>query len=119
MPKNNDHSCSSAIKKTLIYSSVFKYPLSFFQLSQFLITESIISRKPLRFDTFQKDLAKLVKTGYVEIKSGRYLLKDVDYLDWKESEKRALKLIEKNHVPLGVLSAIPWVKFIGITGSVA
>jgi len=103
-----------AILKSLSYRSIFNYPLSFSQLQNSLMTKKSISREDL-----VAVLDSLVSEGRVKIVGGRYCLSKVTSVDWDERRENSERLIEKSRKICDILAEIPWIKFIGVTGSVA
>lgn len=105
----------NAILKTLAYSSVFKYPLTFHQLSTYLISKN----NEQDYDSFVSELNDLVRTRRVKVKDRRYILPETKYIDAKKRKRETDTLIERNLRVFKILKTIPWIKFIGITGSTA
>ena len=103
-----------AIKKTLLYSYIFRYPLSYYQLLNFLIIEP---QEEINTKSFEYELAKLIKKQYVIVENERCILPGVKYVDWSTAKKQAKTLIKKNRGTFKILKNLPWIKFIGITGS--
>lgn len=116
MPRERakERTCDLAIKQTLGYSSVFNYPMSFFQLANYLISDE-------KFDVkfFKQSLRRLVKNRQVKVKDEKFYLSGTKPLSWDVRKKNSLDLIKKNKDCLNILIRIPWIKMIGITGSVA
>ncbi len=112
--KNLLNPCSTAIQKTLAYSSVFKYPLTFYQLSTYLI-----SNKKFKYKEFRKQLKRLVSKGFVKQRKGKYYLPGVKNIDSEKRKKYSKRLIRKNRKILKCLESVPWIKMICITGSTA
>lgn len=113
--KTKEHPCSIAIKKTLAYRAIFKYPLSFHQLSTFLIANCHYDRK-----TIQKEVGKLIRKGFIKKKNGRYMLSTtLKPIDWSFRFKHSRRLIKRNKRVFDTLKTIPWIRFIGVTGSAA
>jgi len=103
-----------AIKKTLLYSSIFRYPLTYYQLLNFLIIDP---QKEINTKSFQYELAKLIRKQYVIVEDEMCFLPGTKYVDWTEGKRHAKALIKKNRGVFKILGKIPWVHFIGITGS--
>lgn len=104
-----------AIKSTLAYSSIFKYPLSYYQLSTLLIK----SKKPFDHEFYKRSLRKLCKKGRVEAKAGKYYLPGIKPLSWENRKKNSEELMEANKHVFVALKSIPWIKLMCVTGSVA
>lgn len=111
-----DQSYKEAIQKTMLYSSIFKYPLTYYQLLSYLIIES---QEKINIRAFQYELAKLIKKQYIKVEDEMCYLPGVKYVEWKKRKKMSKTLIRRNKYVFRILESIPWVKFIGITGSVA
>ena len=116
--KNRKHvfnECANAIKRTLAYRSLFNYPLSFFQLSTFLISEKSFSHKLLK-----RELRNLLESGEVYVTKSRFYLhgskRPVDWLTRLNTSKGMLRGLDP---VLKLLKKIPWITMIGVTGSVA
>jgi len=112
--KNLLNPCSLAIQKTLAYSSVFKYPLTFYQLSTCLI-----SNKNFKHKEFRKQLKRLVSKGYIKQRKGKYFLPGIKNIDPERRKEYSKRLIRKNRKILKFLQSVPWIKMICITGSTA
>lgn len=112
--EQNKDLCELAIKKTLAYRSVFKYPLSKFQLKTFLVTDKEFKNK-----TIEDALEHLIHRGFVKEKHKKYFLPGMTPVDWNEKKALTKKFINKNEKIFFRLGKIPWVKLIAITGSVA
>lgn len=108
------NSCEFSIQRTLAYSSVFKYPLSFYQLCTYLI-----GNKGYSFSEISESLGNLVKKGYVKNSNGKYFLPGTKVVNWNQKFRYSLEVYKKNLKVIKNLSRIPWIKFIGITGSLA
>jgi len=114
MEKSKLNICGLAIHKTLAYSAVFKYPLSFHQLCANLISKNRFGGKQIR-----KELKKQEKEGAITKYKGRYHLASITPVDWEERKKVTNKLIRHNRWVFELLEKIPWIKMVSITGSAA
>jgi hypothetical protein len=114
MGKIRQNTCSLAIIKTLSYSGVFGYPLTFYQLTTNLITHHKFTPKKVR-----KELNRLVKSKVVRKAKGKYILKGLRGHDSEKRAKNSTEIIKKNKSAIKMLSKIPWIKMIAVTGSVA
>ncbi len=116
MPRERakERACDAAIKRTLAYRAVFKYPLSYHQLAN-----TLISDKTYRKDFFDKELAKMVKKGYVGFKNGKYFDKRIKPISWDLRFKHSQQYINRAKHISRILRQIPWVKLIAVTGSAA
>lgn len=112
--KKYENECERAILKTLAYRSVFKYPLSFYQLSNFLICNKKFSAQEIK-----ESVNKLIANNIVKKKYKRYVIKNKRYHDWKLKLAQSKDVLNQNRKYIDLLAKIPWVKMICITGSVA
>jgi len=113
MKKNRTNSCRTSIIKTLSYSGVFGYPITFYQISNNLISGSFTYKK------IRKELEKLVDEGVVKKIKNRFMLKGIKTHDVSKREKYTREIIEKYKEKIKLLKKVPWVKMIAVTGSVA
>lgn len=104
-----------AILNSLCYRAVFNYPLTFYQLSTFLFT---IDGK-FSLANYKKALDELVNEGKIEYVFGKYQLPRENYVHWDKRHEASKTLIKKVERISEVLSKIPWIKFIGATGTVS
>jgi len=114
MGKIRKNTCALTIIKTLSYSGVFGYPLTFYQLTNNLVTERRFTPKKIR-----KELNRLLKSKTIRKTKGRYVLKGIKSHNADKRKKISKELIEKNKPIIKTLAKIPWIKMIAITGSVA
>jgi len=114
MGKNRTNSCRTSIIKTLSYSGVFGYPITFYQISNNLISGSLFTHKKIK-----KELEKLVNDGTVKKVKNRFMLKGIKNHDVRKREKYTREIIKKYKEKIKLLKKVPWVKMIAITGSVA
>ncbi len=116
MPREraNERACDSAIKKTLAYRAVFRYPLSYHQLFN-----TLISNRTFKKDFFDKELNKLVRTGQIGYRDGKYFDKRIKPVSWTFRNRQSKEAIKKVEEAIKVLKKIPWIKLLCVTGSVA
>jgi len=107
---------TASLSKTFAYSAIFKYPLSFYQLCTYLIEPPT---KKLNYKTIKKDLDRLVKKRKVRHKNGKYSFPSRKTVAWKKRGDTSQQLLERNRKVFDVLKSIPWIKTVGVTGSVA
>ncbi len=112
--KNEKDSCELAIKKTLAYRSIFKYPLSLSQLKTFLVT-----RKEFKNKLITQSIDHLVARGYAKKEGNKFYLPGVNTIDWKKATEQTKRLIHRNMKVLQIVGQIPWVRMISLTGSVS
>ncbi len=107
-----------AIISTLCYAFVFKYPLVRSQIWRFLIWDS---KHIPKFSLFIKSVDLLVKRGKAFFIKGEYiLLRTGLWVDNKlKAEKVAVKKIKIAQNVVNLLSKIPSVEFIGLSGKLA
>jgi hypothetical protein len=108
-----ERACETAIKKTLAYRASFNYPLSFHQLATFLET-----KRDFDYLFFKKTLKKLVKSKVIRVKKGKYYAPFIKPVSWNFRMKETKKILARNLYVLKTLQLIPWIKMIGITGSI-
>ena len=102
------------ISKTLCYSDIFDYPLTKKELFQFLITREKISKKDF-FSMLDVDIPGVGKLGSYYFLNGKKNLV-------AERAKRSIeskKKMEKARRIASLISFLPSVKFIGLSGSLA
>lgn len=112
--KANRISCKNAILRTLIYSDLFNFPLNKEELWYFLKTNSSYS-KPT-FDYLLREASDNIKK-----KNGLFFLKGHGeaVLLRKERQKISQKKINVARRVANVLSFIPTILFVGLSGSIA
>ena len=110
-------SLEKALLDTLKYSHTFKFPLTADEIYKYLIGEEIFSYKKIK-----NALETLVIRGTIKRTEGYYFLATGEEI-WVENREKYRKMYEKviNTIvaDLAFLKQIPFVKFVGITGSVA
>jgi hypothetical protein len=117
MDKVKSTPCRIAIQKTLAYSSVFKYPLSYFQLTSRLISNDNFSGKQIRKDLKKQIEDKLIEK--VDKASDKYILHGIKPVNWEERRENTKKILKRNEKVLEYIARIPWIKMMTITGSAA
>ncbi len=113
-PRAKEKACDIAIKNTLAYRAVFKYPMSFHQLGTFLITDKILD-----YEIFSKELTKLCKNRSVKVKGSKYFLTGFKPISWPLRVKQSQEQINKIMPVIKLLEIIPWIRLCAITGSAA
>lgn len=106
--------CRKAILKTLSYSGVFKYPLSYYQLCNYLISPNWFSGKQIR-----KEVKKLINEKLVSEKDNKYFLTSIEAIDANERVRETELSLKRNGKVFETLQKIPWIKMVSITGSAA
>ena len=116
MPRERakERACDSAIRKTLAYRATFRYPLSYHQLFNTLISIRIFKK-----EFFDKELNKLVKTAQIGYRDGKYFDKRIKPVSWEFRYKQSKEALYKVEKVIKVLKNIPWIKLLSVTGSVA
>jgi len=116
MPKktNRTKECERDINRTLAYSSVFKCPLTKYQLYNFLISNQVYNPK-----YFETNLNRLVKDKIIKENKGRYYLFRSKTVNWDKRYKISKNKIYKSKDVFKSLSKIPWIRMLAVTGSVS
>lgn len=116
MPRERakERACEKAIKKTLAYRVAFKYPLSYYQLSTFLI-----SKRKYDHNFFSKTVRRLTKNKTLGKKDRKYYLPIIKPVSWSLRKKYSEEHYTRCTIPLNLIKAIPWIKMLAVTGSVA
>lgn len=105
-----------AVFKTLLYSDIFDFPLTYKELWRFFIHDSL-----LRKEEFDATLSLMVQTKIVLKKEGFYCLFDRASLIAKRASMKLYaekKLHKAKHVAK-YIAMIPSVIFVGVSGNVA
>ncbi|MBP9719068.1 MAG: nucleotidyltransferase domain-containing protein [Candidatus Levybacteria bacterium] len=102
-----------AIRRTLLYSDIFDYPLTLDELYTFLLTENHYTKSDV--EKTLRCLPDVIKT------KNYYTLKKREHLSFLREQKRQLneQKIQKAKDIIKKISFIPTILFIGISGSVA
>src|SRR3990167_740566 len=105
-------SLKTAIIKTIHYSDIFDYPLKIEEISERLIGMKATPSQ------IKKSLSEIpgmaTKSNYYFLK-GREKLVDVR----ERREKISAQKLKKVQAGANLLRLVPWIKFVGVTGSVA
>jgi len=103
---------NQAIIKTLIYSDIFDFPLTKQEIWKYLISNKKIS---------QKDFLKLLKNKKTLSKNNFYFLKGREEIIRKRKDRKKIGVnkIEKAKKIINLISIIPSIYLVGITGSLA
>ena len=112
--KSQETLCKEAILATLSYRCVFRYPLSFYQ-----ICTCLVSAERFNCNVVRNALDNLVSKGLVREVDSLYSLVDVKPVNWHDRFDYSVKLLKENSLAIGLLSKIPWIELISVTGSVA
>ncbi len=109
-------SLEDAIIHTLVYSDLFDFPMSLTELHRYLFYHEISIDKLEKQLKESKTLSRLISH-----RDSFYCLKGREKLIElrKERRKKSRQLWRLAHYYVRVLSKIPFIKFIGITGSLA
>ena len=104
-----------AILRTLIYADIFDYPLTIFEIHKWVIGKKSNLRQ------VENAIKKLVQSSKCKVQSKYYFLPKKDSLVTKRrrNEKQSRKYLQKAHLVAGILKIIPWVKLVGISGSLS
>lgn len=112
--RSEEKAADLAVKKTLSYRSIFNYPMSYFQIGTFLITNRKVSSEFL-----DKSVKKLTKQNEIKSKDQKYFLKSVKPLSWDLRHKNSQGNMKRSQYIFNILNGIPWIKMVAITGSAA
>ncbi len=105
-----------AIIKTLTYSDIFDFPLSFEELWEYLVSDIVVSK-----ELFGQAIDKLLQEGYINYDNKYYCLEGRK----KNIQKRhdnlpeVSKKLEIAQKAASLLSYIPTIQLIGISGGLA
>ncbi len=105
------------ILNTLKYSFIFNFPLSVLEIHKYLISKEKIEIKEI-----ENFLMELYKEKKVVKKENIYSLlgaKNIWFTSKVKSEKSFEKILQKTKKDLFLLKLFPFIKFIGLTGSVS
>lgn len=102
-----------SVLKTLSYAEVFDFPMKFHELWKYLITKEKISKKSLQKILIKEKIMIKKKEGYYFLSNEKLIA------ERKERKKYSKEKMRKAIFAAGVLSHIPWIKFIGISGSLS
>jgi len=90
MKKNSINPCKISIIKTLSYSSVFGFPLGFYEITTNLISQSKFSEKLIK-----KNLEELLNMRAVRKTKGRYIIAGVKNVDREKRLKKNFRNYRK------------------------
>lgn len=104
-----------AILKTLVYASLFNYPLKAWEIHKWLIGKQANTKD------LEKGLIRLTKKGRVGFYQDHYFLDGRKKIvrERKGREKISARFFLKARLWAHVLKIIPWIKLIGVTGGLA
>lgn len=107
---------SKAILDTLLYADIFDYPLRRCELWQYLITKTPVSQS-----LFEKSLQRLLSEKKIIKKKSYYFLPERATIIslCKKREKTSVKKLQLAQKTVRILSVIPTVELIGISGGAA
>jgi len=116
MPKKTQKTkeCERDISRTLAYSSVFNYPMSKFQLYNFLISDRTYNPK-----FFNTNLERLVKNKIINETENKFYLYKSKTINWDQRYKISKNKITKHTKIFKMLNKIPWIELVAVTGSVS
>lgn len=103
-----------AILRTFAYRSVFSYPLTFFQCYNYLLCD-----KKVDFSEFRAIFLQLLREKKLIYRENFFHTGGIDVLQRLERKKRSDHLLGKAQKIAGLLSFIPSVKLVCLTGAVA
>src|SRR3989344_1128008 len=104
-----------AVLKTLIYSSIFDYPLTIFEIHKWLIGRKCNLRQ------VEAAVGRLVKSKKILVKNCYLFLPDKSKIVKKRIKKAEYSkgYFRKAYLVSQILKLIPWVKLVGISGGLA
>jgi len=110
-----ENSLQKAILKTLVYADIFDYPLNFQETCQFLITPR--KTRPVLVNQVLGQL----DAGLIGQKQGFYFLKDREKIVnlRKRRQKWSQEKMKIAQRLVGRLKLIPWLRMIGLSGTLA
>ena len=98
MQKRKNNPCTLAVIKTLSYSGVFGFPLSFYQITNNLISSDKSSDKKIK-----KELEKLIEKRIVKKAKKYYILTAIKHHDRDKRLKFTNDIIKKNRPYINVI----------------
>lgn len=109
----------STILQTLAYADIFDYPLKKQEIWQWLIVES--TKRRAHSAKFEETLLGLLKKKLIQTNNEFYFLpgRERTVQLRKQRENYSRQKIKKAERTVRILAIIPWVKLIGLTGSLA
>lgn len=104
-----------AILKTLIYADIFDYPMLSHEVHKWLIG------KEASLEQVERALKKMVKEKKIYFREGMFFLRGRNELTKKRlvNEKVSQKFYQKAVWMARLLRVIPWIRLVGISGSLA
>lgn len=106
--------CEKSVYKTLSYFAIFNYPVSLYRLATFLISD-----EPYTVSQLQSALKTLQQAKIVTEHKGLYSLKGGKKVDTVARCLLSLEALRQAGAVSEVLSKIPWIKLLCVTGSCA
>lgn len=108
-----NYSIHSAILKTLCYADIFDYPLTLFQIRKFLMGARI-KKKDIKTVLEELDNLIVQQDGYYFLSGRKQIVSER-----KRRMKLSLEKLNKHRPILKLLSLIPTIRLLGISGSLA
>lgn len=107
MPRERakERDCEANIKKTLAYSAVFKYPLSYYQLTTYLM-----GKREYAYLFFNKQLRRLLKNKHIGVEKEKFFMIGNKPVSWQTRYKISKDIITKTKESLQSLESVPWIK---------
>ncbi len=102
------------VLRTLWYKQIFDCPIGMYEISHYLMGNRIDSLEELKYlltELFRKDL--------IEFNNGKYHFKNAKDTNWVSRKNDSKELVGKGMEIAKVVSKIPWITMIGLTGSVS
>jgi len=109
------------VLRALAFADIFSYPLEKQEIWEFLIRGKREEEKFKSFKEFERVLSRLLKNKKCQFKNGFFFLPKREEIVSlrKKREKNSYPKIRKAKKVAQFLKFIPWIRFIGITGSLA
>ncbi len=104
-----------AIIKTLAYADIFDYPLRPYEIHKWLILQKATTYQ------IEKGIIRLLKKGKIQVKKDYLYLTGRQIVVKKriERQKQSSKYNFRAQIVAFVLRIVPWIKLVGISGSLA
>ncbi|MEN9389237.1 MAG: hypothetical protein RLY61_321 [Candidatus Parcubacteria bacterium] len=106
--------CEKSIYKTLSYFAIFNYPVSLYRLSTFLIAD-----EPYTLTQLQTSIRALIQAKLITEHKGLFSIRGSKKVDSVARGMLSMQAIKQVQAVAPVISRIPWIRLLGITGSCA
>jgi len=105
---------------TLLYHSIFDYPLTISEIHRYLISDRIVSLSALK-----KEISSLLQTGKILLRSGFFIPSSIIYHPSSivvlrpRRQKISVRKLAIARRAAKAISIIPWIKMVAVTGALA